>query len=144
MHLFCYKKIRLPTLCGPQNWQTFAFVYFFWYQLLIWNCIFSHLLANVPRRPKVGKRTPTQIWGGLYTPEKIWLYTSEQSLLEHRKCPSILSDIIRNSLMVTRIINQCSTFHSVLWEFITCILIFLKHCLHLGARSLFWNAFLNH
>ena len=28
-----------------------------------WILIFSHLLANVPPRPKAGKRTPSQIWG---------------------------------------------------------------------------------
>ena len=37
--------------------------YMFLRQFLDGNYIFSNLLANVPRRPKVCKRTPSQIWG---------------------------------------------------------------------------------
>ena len=34
-------------------------------RIIVGNCIFSYLLANVPPRPKVGKRTPPQIWGAV-------------------------------------------------------------------------------
>ena len=41
------KKERLPTLCGPQNWQTFTFLCIFDTNYE-WKLIFNHLLANVP------------------------------------------------------------------------------------------------
>ena len=55
------KKVRVPTFLWSQNWQTFPLIMLI--QIIDGNCIFSNLLADVPPRPKVGKRTPPQIWG---------------------------------------------------------------------------------
>ena len=55
----------MPAFWGPQNWQTSPFLCIVdtSYRLKL---IFSYLLANVPPRPKAGKRTPLKS-GGLFS-----------------------------------------------------------------------------
>ena len=55
----------MPTSCGPNNLQTFPF-YLFLIQSIDEKLIFSHLLADVPTRPKAGKRTRPGKSGGLF------------------------------------------------------------------------------
>ena len=47
------KKGRLPTLCGPPNWQTYPLLCNFGLNDQ-WKCIFSHLLAKLANPSAVG------------------------------------------------------------------------------------------
>ena len=66
------KKGRLPTFCGPQNWQTSSFPYTFETNYCIFGTkgtfasfglSFSPKLANVPPGKNVGTRTPPNLGG---------------------------------------------------------------------------------
>ena len=55
------KLERLPILCGTKNWQTLPLLCVFVTNYR-WKFYICHLLANVPSRPKTGKRTPPESW----------------------------------------------------------------------------------
>ena len=76
---YIYKKWRLPTFCGPQNWQTSFILCTFGinYCILDTKCTFasvglnfSQKLANVPCGQNVGKCTPLPIWGAYICKER--------------------------------------------------------------------------
>ena len=70
------KKVGLPTLCGPKNWQMFALCYVFLIQIIDGKCIFSSLLADVPPGSRLANVPPPSNLGGyiLKINEYIYIY----------------------------------------------------------------------
>ena len=70
------KKERLPTFCGPQNWQTSSFLHIFDTNYCIFNTkgtfdsfwLNSSVTGKRSPRTKCWQTYPPQIWGAYYVP----------------------------------------------------------------------------